>query len=145
VQDQQRAGFRVQPVECAPDHLGLGQLVGSARRRVRGRWGGARVVDVDLAHAHPALSAEQPAAGVHEDLRQPSVEPPSVAQAWQLAPGEDAGFLDRVSGVRVAACDGHRHAEQPIEPRTDQRVEGLGLAACGAFQQSLIGRPERET
>ena len=127
-----------------PDQLGLGQLIGPARRGVSSRCGRAAVVDIHLSHADPALFAKQPPTRVHEDLREPGIEAAAVAQPRELPPSEDAGLLDCVTRIRVAARDGHRHAEQPVEPRSDDGVEGLGFTAGGAFQQRLLGGPEVE-
>jgi hypothetical protein len=82
--------------------------------------------------------AELHPAAVDEDTTQPGVELVEVAQSGQVLPGGHARVLGRIAGVGVVADDRPRGSEQPVDPRRDERLEGVAVAGSGALDQRRL-------
>lgn len=145
MEDDERPGIRVETLEGATDGIGLTESLGGTRRRELHRRGanGVRHLDLDLVVLYPPATTQDAATGIHQDLGQPCIESGAVAQAWQLALCEHAGVLERIAGVGFAAGDGHGRAEEAIEARRQQDVEGVSVSGSRSLQQVAVAVLER--
>ena len=80
------------------------------------------------------------ATAVDDDLRQPGVEAVAIPKTRQGAPGAEGAVLDGIARIRLAAQDRDRDPVEPLEPRAEECVEGIGIPVRGALeQQGLVG------
>ena len=104
---------------------------------------GGHRLDGDLANVDPSSRPEGAPAGIDRDLPEPGFEPVRVAKSRDLAPGSEAGLLDRVRRVGVVGDDRVGEAEQAIDARRHEKLECRLVALLGAGNESHIARTGR--
>jgi hypothetical protein len=128
VEDDRDALIGLQAPEATLQLVAIGGcLAGVGLRRLEPE-------DPDLGRAGsmaPALVG----AGIDEQAVQPGVEPIGIAQAGQLSPGLDEGFLDGVLGKWEVAEHEARDPEEAVSGRDREDLEGLVVTALGRLDE----------
>jgi hypothetical protein len=141
----------IEPDERTTHRLGLNDPVAkeaSLRSNLRSTPPRVRVVERDLPDCSALRSSKLATASVDQDLGEPGIETPGVAETRELAPRVDARILDHISRKRLVADDSARDPEESLEARRDQLLEGVVIAARrpndqGRLQVLTIGAVRR--
>ena len=75
-------------------------------------------------------------ARIHEQPMQPGIEPIGIAQAGQLSPGLDEGFLDCVLGQLDVAEHEAGDPKETVAGGAREDLEGLVITAPGRLHES---------
>jgi hypothetical protein len=88
--------------------------------------------------AGAASTAKHVPAAIHNDPREPGIEPRHIAKTRKVDPGRHERFLDHVARIRFVAQDGGGGPEGRIQPSLDQRGEGLIVTLTGKLDQARV-------
>jgi hypothetical protein len=87
-----------------------------------------------------APAPESIAGSLHDHLVQPRVEPGAVTELGKVAPGRHRRLLNDVVRIGLAAEDRGGSSKGPVEPRRDQGLECIDVAACGPLDEVLVAK-----
>ena len=111
------------------------QLVAIGRGLAAVRLCRLELEDPDLRRAR-SVAPTLVGAGIHEQPMQPGIEPLGIAQAGQLSPGLDEGFLDCVLGQLDVAEHEAGNPEETVAGGDREDLEGLVITAPGRLHES---------
>ena len=124
MQDDKRALVRGEPLESPAKRVPLGD----EDRRVRhGRLVELCQLDLDDATAHLAQLVD---ASADEEAPQPGGEPLRVTERWQVTPGSDERFLDRIPRMLAVSDDQAGRGVEPADRVGRQPGERFAIASA---------------
>ena len=135
VEDEDDAVIDIEVPEAARQLVPVENLARLVGDRAIGR------LHPELESAARPLPSACPMAFVHQQARQPRVEPGRVAESPDVSPRGDQRLLRGVLGKRLIVQDETGKPKQPVAGPAGQLVEGPGIAASSPIDQIQWNRP----